>query len=105
MVEGFFRQSPAGGRPDIGTAGLIQSILGDVDETLRAGFVPSMTSNLSSPNLKSIGSLFLQDWMELSVYESQDNEVEMVTCLIKEGRGLDVCPSFFTGLKVLPDFS
>ena len=100
VVEGFYRTNPKGGKPDVGTASLIQAILGDVEESLKVGFVPSMTNNLSCPALKSIGNLLSQNWEELSVYESSDSEVEMITTLIKEGRGLDVTPPFFAELKV-----
>ena len=99
-VEDFYRQHPGGGLPDLVTVDLIQAILGDISEELRVGFVPSLTNNLKSPPLKSMGSLFGMDWAQLAIYESHDAELDLVTSLVEECRGLDVTPDFFTSLRV-----
>ena len=86
--------------PDIGTTGLIIDILGDVSDDLRAGFVPSIVNNLKAPQLKAVATLFSLDWEQFAIYEPQDSELDMVTCLIREGRGLDVAPKEFARIKV-----
>ena len=99
-VEGFYREHPNGGRPDIGVLGLIQDILGDISRELRAGFVPSFSNNLKTPALKSVATMFTMDWEQLALYEPQDAELDMIICLVKEGRGLDIIPEFYARLRV-----
>ena len=59
-----------------------------------------MTNNLKAPSLKSMASLFTMDWEQLTIYEPSDAELDLVTRLVEEGRGLDISPAFYTKLRV-----